>query len=178
MHKIIKIQLHQIQAIFWMVSTTQKSGLCLHGETRWHAWDLGLGTPCEPVLWIQWSRAINLVRERALKRRVLRPLHIRDREPGTKVLQALSLVEKGKPVQVRLTLHSRDQRSIRMRDGCKVYTNSYTTSNGSRFTVTRTIFKNHLLEVNLTQNHPKTTTLRTLTTVVLFPSTLREDPRE
>jgi hypothetical protein len=69
----------------------------------------------------------------------------------TITLQALSLVEKEEPVQVRFTLHSRDQRSMWMRDGCKVYMDSYMTSNGSSFMVTWIIFKNHLLKVGLTQ---------------------------
>ena len=63
--------------------------------------------------------------------------------------QALSLVEKAKPVQVRFTLHLRDQRSMWMQDGCKVYMDSYMTS-GSYFMVIWTIFGNHLLEVGLT----------------------------
>jgi len=36
-------------------------------------------------------------------------------------LQALSLVEKGRPVRVHFTLRLSDQRSMRMQDGCKVY---------------------------------------------------------
>ena len=36
-----------------------------------------------------------------------------------------------------------------MQDGCKVYINSYMSSNGSCFMVTWTIFKNHLLEVGV-----------------------------
>ena len=52
-------------------------------------------------------------------------------------------------------------------DGCKVYMNFYMASNGSCFTVTCTIFKNHLLEVGLTQNR-ETMTLRTLLTTVDF----------
>ena len=51
------------------------------------------------------------------------------------------------PVQVRFTLRSRDQRSMWMQDGCKVYMDSYMASNGSCFMVTWIIFKNHLLEV-------------------------------
>jgi hypothetical protein len=39
-----------------------------------------------------------------------------------------------------------------MQDECKVYVDSYMTSNGSCFMVTWTIFKNHMLEVHLTQN--------------------------
>ena len=39
-----------------------------------------------------------------------------------------------------------------MQDGCKVYMDSYIASNGSCFMFTWTIFQNHLLEVDLTQN--------------------------
>ena len=56
-------------------------------------------------------------------------------------LQALSLVEKVEPVQVRFTLRLRDQRSMWMQDGCKVYMDSYMALNGSCFMVTWTIFK-------------------------------------
>jgi hypothetical protein len=49
-------------------------------------------------------------------------------------------------------LRLRDQRSMWMQDGCKVYMDSYVASNGSYFVVTWIIFKNHLLEVGLTQN--------------------------
>ena len=64
-----------------------------------------------------------------------------------------------------------------MQDGRKVYTDSYTASNGSCFMVTWIIFKNHRLEVGLTQNQ-ETMALRTLTTVGLFYFIMREDPRE
>ena len=77
--------------------------------------------------------------------------------------QALSLVEKAEPVQVRFTLCSRDQRSKWMQDECKVYMVSYMTLNGSCFMVTWTIFKNRLLKVGMTQNR-ETMALRTLTT--------------
>ena len=50
------------------------------------------------------------------------------------------------------SLRLRDQRSEWMRDGCEVYVDSYVASNGSCFMVTWSIFKNHLLEVGLTQN--------------------------
>ena len=89
----------------------------------------------------------------------------------TITLQALSLVEKAEPVQVRFPLRLRDQWSKRMQDGCKVYMDSYMASNGSCFMVTWTIFNNHLLEVGLTQNR-ETMTLRTLTTVDLFYFTM------
>ena len=52
------------------------------------------------------------------------PLHTRDWEPVTITLQALSLVDKAEPVQVCFTLRLRDQRSMWMKDGCKVHTDS------------------------------------------------------
>ena len=54
-----------------------------------------------------------------------------------------------------------------MQDGCKVYMDSYMASNGSCFMVTWTIFKNHLLEVGLTENR-ETMALQTLITIDLF----------
>jgi hypothetical protein len=78
-------------------------------------------------------------------------------------------------VQVRFTLRLRDQWSMWMQDGCKIYTDSYMASNGSGFMVTQTISKNHLLEVGLPQNW-ETTVLRTLTTVDLFYFITCEDP--
>ena len=80
----------------------------------------------------------------------------------TIALQALSLVEKAEPVQVRFTLHLRDQRSKWMQDGCKFYMDSYMASNASCFMVTWTIFQNPLLEVTLTPNR-ENMALRTLT---------------
>ena len=50
-----------------------------------------------------------------------------------------------------------------MQDGCKVYTDFCAASIGSCILVTWTIFKNHILEVGLTQNR-ETMALRTLTT--------------
>jgi hypothetical protein len=81
--------------------------------------------------------------------------------------QALSLVEKAEPVQVRSTLRVRDQQSMSMQDGCKVYMDSYMASTGSCFMVTWTIFKNHLLEGGLIQNRD-TMAFQMLTTVDLF----------
>ena len=107
----------------------------------------------------------------------LGPLHTRDWEPVTATLQAFSLVEKVEPVQVHFTLYLRDQHSIWMQDGCKVYMDSYMVSNGSCFMVTWIIFKNHLLEVGLTQNQ-ETMALRTLTIVDLFYCIMCEDPHE
>ena len=80
------------------------------------------------------------------------PLHTWDWEPVTITLWALSLVEKAEPIQVRFTLCLRNQRSMWMQDGWKVYMESYVASNGSCFMVNRIIFKNHLLEVGLTQH--------------------------
>jgi len=81
------------------------------------------------------------------------------------------------PVRVRFTLHLRDQRHIWMQEGCKVYEDSYMTSNESCFMVTWIIFKNRLLEVGLTQNR-ETMALQTLTTVDLFYCIICEDPHE
>jgi hypothetical protein len=62
-----------------------------------------------------------------------------------------------------------------LQDGYKLYMDSYMASNGSCFTVTWTIIKNHLLEVGLTQNQ-ETMALRMLTTVDLFYFIMHEDP--
>jgi hypothetical protein len=75
--------------------------------------------------------------------------------------------EKVEPVQVCFTLRLGDQWSMWMQDGSIVYMDPYMASIGSCFIVTWTIFKNHLLEVGLTQNR-ETMALRTLTTVDLF----------
>jgi hypothetical protein len=83
------------------------------------------------------------------------PLCTQDWKPMTIPLQVLSLVKKAEPVQVRFTLRLRDQRSMCMQDGCKVYMDSYAASNGSCFMATRTTFKNHLLEVGLTDTSRK-----------------------
>ena len=85
----------------------------------------------------------------------------------TNTLQALSLVEKAEPVQVRSKLRLKNQLSKWMQNGCTVYMDSYMASNGSCFMVTINISKNHLLEVGLTQNQ-KTMALRSLITVNLF----------
>jgi hypothetical protein len=97
------------------------------------------------------------------------PICTRDWEPMTITLPpALSLVEKVEMVQVRrFTLCLRHQRSMWMQDGRKVYMDSYMASNGTCFMVTWTAFKNHLLEVGLTQNR-ETIALQTLVTVDLF----------
>ena len=95
----------------------------------------------------------------------------------TITVQVLSLVEKAEPVQVRFTLCLKDQRSMLMQDGCKVHMDSYMVSNGSCFMVSWTIFKNHLLEVGLTQNQ-ETMALRMLTTVDLFYCMMCEDSHD
>ena len=64
-----------------------------------------------------------------------------------------------------------------MQDGCKGAMDSYMASNGSCFMVIWTVFKNHLLEVVLTQ-HQETTALWTLTTVGLFYFIMRGHPHE
>ena len=96
----------------------------------------------------------------------LGPLHTRDWGHMSIALQALSLVKE--PIQVHFTLRLRDQRSKWVQDGCKVYISSCMASSGSGFMVTWVIFKNHLLEVGLTQNW-ETMALRKLTTInILF----------
>ena len=95
----------------------------------------------------------------------------------TVTLQALSLVEKAEPVQVRFTLCLRDQWSMWMQGGWKVYMHSYMASNRSCFIITWAIFKNHLLEVSLTQNQ-ETMALWMLTTIDLFYFIVCEDPYE
>ena len=54
-----------------------------------------------------------------------------------------------------------------MQDGCEVYMDSYMAPNESFFMVIWIIFKNHLLEVGLTQNQ-EIMALPTLTTVDLL----------
>ena len=68
----------------------------------------------------------------------IRPPHTQDWEPVTITLQALPLVEKAELVQVCFTLRLRDQQSIWMQDGFKVYMDSYLVSNRSCFMVTWT----------------------------------------
>ena len=67
--------------------------------------------------------------------------------------------KNAEPVQVRFTLHLRDQQSMWIQDGCNVHMDFYMSSNGSCFMVTWIIFKNHLLEVDTNQEDhgtPKT----------------------
>jgi hypothetical protein len=98
------------------------------------------------------TRYISICLKPRVPEKPLRPLHPRDWEPMTITLQALSLVQKAEPVQVRFKLRLRDQWSMWMQDGCTVYMDSYMRSNGSYFMVAWTIFNNHLLEVGLTPN--------------------------
>jgi hypothetical protein len=86
--------------------------------------------------------------------------------------------ERRSPVHFRFSPRLRDQRSMWMHDGCKVYMDSYMASNGSCVMVTWIIFKNHLLEVCLTQNR-ETMALRLLTTTGSFNFIMcEEDPHE
>ena len=84
---------------------------------------------------------------------------------------------KGGPVQVRFTPRLRDQRSVWMHDGCKVYMDSYMVSNGPCFMVTWIIFKTHPLEVGLRQSQ-EIMAAWTLTTVDLLYYIMWEDPHE
>ena len=70
----------------------------------------------------------------------------------TIAIQAFLLVDHAELVQVRFTLHLRDQQNRWMQGGCKIYMDSYMVSNASCLLVTWTIFKNHFLEVGLIQN--------------------------
>ena len=56
------------------------------------------------------------------------------------------------PSSLHTTLEGPTEYVSGMQDGCKVYMDSYMASSGSCYMVTYTIFKNHLLEVCLTQN--------------------------
>ena len=64
-----------------------------------------------------------------------------------------------------------------MQDEYQVYMDSHMASHGLCLMVTWTIFKNHLLEIELTQNW-EIMALRTLTTVVLFYFIMCEGPCE
>ena len=81
-------------------------------------------------------------------RRSLGSFLTQDWEPVTITLQALELIDKAEPVQVHFTLNLRDQQSMSMQDGCRVYM----ATRGLCFMVSWTIFKNHLLKAGLTQN--------------------------
>ena len=64
-----------------------------------------------------------------------------------------------------------------MKDGCKVYMDSYMVLNGSCFMITWTIFKSYFLEVGPTQKR-ETMAFQTLTTVDLFYFIMCEDLHE
>ena len=64
-----------------------------------------------------------------------------------------------------------------MQDGCKVYMDFDLASNGSCFMVTWIIFKNHLLEIGLTQNW-ETMIFQTTTINDLFYFIMCEGPHE
>jgi hypothetical protein len=98
-------------------------------------------------------------------------------EPVTITLQTLLLVEKAEPVQVLFKLRLRDQRSMWMQDGCKSLHGFLQGIKWIMFHGHSNYFKNHLLEVGLTQIQ-ETTALRMLTTVDLFYSIMCEDPHE
>ena len=99
---------------------------------------------------------------------------LRARDHSTSSILSGGIAE---PVQVCFTLCLRDQWSMWMQDGCKVYMDYYLASNGSWLMVTWTISKNHLLEVDLTQNR-ETMTLQMFTAVDLFYFSMVEDPLE
>ena len=85
-----------------------------------------------------------LVRLWVWKLRATLHMRLRARDHYTR---ALSMVQKVEPIQVRcFTLCLRDQRSMWMQEGCKVYMGFYMALNGSCFMVTWTVFKNHLLD--------------------------------
>ena len=100
----------------------------------------GLHTNFRALMLDEWEVHLYRIFPSLLVGVVKMVLSIQVKEPVTVTLHALSLVEKAGPVQVCITLRLRDQRSKWMQDGCKVYTNSYMTSNGSCFMATWTIF--------------------------------------
>ena len=68
------------------------------------------------------------------------PLYTRDWEPMTSTLQALSLVGKAELVQVCFTLRLRDQQSMWMQHGCRLYTHLHGVLQGIEWTM----FHGHL----------------------------------
>ena len=80
------------------------------------------------------------------------------------------------PSSLHTMLEGPTNKSMWMQDGCKVYMDSYMASNGS-CSWSLDCFKNHFLEVGLTQNRA-TTALRMLTIVDLFSFITCEDPYE
>ena len=97
--------------------------------------------------------------------------------PMAKKCMKFQLVEKAELAQVRFTLCLRDERSMWMQDGCKVYMDSYMAMNGSCFMVIWIMFKIHFLEVDLTRNR-KTMAFQMLTTIDLFYFIMCEDLHE
>ena len=97
----------------------------------------------------------------------------------TITLQALSLVEKAEPVQVRFTLCLRDQRSYvnaRWMESVHGFLHDIKWIVGS-WSIGLIFFLNHLLEVGLKQNWG-IMGLRTLTTVDLSYLVMCEEPHE
>ena len=82
------------------------------------------------------------------------------------------------PSSLLHTIGLRDQRSMWMQDdGCNVYVGSYMALNGPCFIATWTIFKNHLLELGLTQNR-EIIALRLFTIVDILCFIMVEDPHD
>ena len=105
--------------------------------------------------------------------------HTRLRAHDHNAIQALSLVEKVELVQVHFTLHLGDQRSMWRQGGCTVYIDFFMASNGSCLMVTWVIFRNHFLEVSVTQNDWETIALWTFIIVALFCNFIMcKDPHE
>jgi hypothetical protein len=132
------------------------------------------------VLW-RWvySRALATATDHCIIRPPPVPkarFHIRDWEPMTITLQALSLVEKAEPVQVHFTLRLRDQWSMWMPDGHKVYMDSYMASNTSCFM--GSYFQKPPLEGRSNTKPWDSSTPNAHKTVCLFWFIMFEDPHE
>ena len=152
-------------------------------DRSWKTWKMNRNSTHTPLLQLMGTQALHLQRKPLTSKYTsfswqwLRATHTRDWEPGTTTLQALSLVESAEPAQVHFTLRLREQRSMWIQDGCKVYMESYMASNGSCFMVTWSTFKNRLLKVGLTWNR-ETMALWMLTTIDLSYFITCEDPHE
>jgi hypothetical protein len=106
----------------------------------------------------------------------LGPLYTRDWEPMAISLQALSLMKKR--LRSKFTSHyTWGTNGVCNKMDVKVYMDSYMASNGLCFMVTWTLFKNHFLEVGLTQNH-ETMALWMYTTMDLFYFIMCENMHE
>jgi hypothetical protein len=104
-----------------------------------------------------------------------RPLHTHDTEsPWLLHIKHSDWWKRRSRSKFALQLCLREQ-SMWMRDGCKVYIDSYMAPNGSCFMVTWIIIKYHHLEVDLTQNKA-TMALQNLTTIYSIYFILCEDP--